>query len=115
MFLYPDSKACAREYGEGPDAIARPIHERWLEWAGGVGEEAKKIYCPMLERPVVTYYLKDRMQAGVSVTLPFLAEDKKVYYYIFDYNECWIEEPIMVGEYIKGMECWPEDRSKDGL
>lgn len=20
MFLYPDSKACAREYGEGPDA-----------------------------------------------------------------------------------------------
>ena len=109
MFLFPDSKACAREYGEGPDAIVRPVHEKWLVWSGGVDQKSEKIYCSMLERPVMAYRLKGSSQDGQMVTLPFLAEDGNVYYYIFDHEGYWIEDPVMVGEYTENMECWPEN------
>ena len=94
MFLYPDSKACAEQYGEGPDSIRTEIPEKWLEWQQA--ETGERLYCPMLEIVVDTYI---RGESSLLYTAPFQAESGGLFCYKFDLEEvCWQEDAVPVGD-----------------
>ena len=51
-----------------------------------------KIYCPFLNKEVMTYYPVG-VPAYDSITNPFIDEDGGVYYYKYDHDEGgWIED-----------------------
>lgn len=94
MFLYPDSKACAEKYGEGPDMIQTEMPEKWLEWQQA--EMGEKMYCPMLEIVVDTWI---RGEDNMCYTAPFQAESGGLFCYRFDLeNVYWQEEAVPVGD-----------------
>lgn len=94
MFLYPDSKACAEQYGEGPDMIRIEIPEEWLEWQQA--EKWEQFYCPMLESAVDTYI---RGESSLLYTAPFRAESGGIFCYQFDLeNVRWYDDALPVGD-----------------
>lgn len=94
MFLFPDSKACAEQYGEGPDMIRTEIPEKWLKWQQA--EKGEKLYCPILEIVVDTWI---RGESSLLYTAPFRTESGEIFCYQFDLEEaCWLEDAVPVGD-----------------
>lgn len=92
MFLYPDSRACAEQYGEGPGTIRKEIPTEWFRWRQA--EKVEKLYCPMLERVVFVYR---RDGSRTLYTAPFRTESGDMFYYEFDSeNEFWHESAVQL-------------------
>jgi len=75
----------------------------WLTWENGT--EWGKIYCPMLEEEVMTYYPKGG-RCFDSYTAPFVDSNGEVCYYKYDHDEDgWYEECFYMDDYTEGMKC----------
>ena len=73
--------------------------EEWLKWENG--KEWGTLYCPMLEREVMTYWPGG--PAFYSYTAPFV-EDGDVCFYRYDHDEGgWDDTLICMGAYVPGV------------
>ena len=74
----------------------KPIDEDVeLEWKSNMNEWGE-IYCPFLNKEVMTYY-PVRVRPYDTITNPFIEENGGVYYYKYDHDEGgWYEECYMM-------------------
>ena len=72
--------------------------EQWLKWENG--KEWGTLYCPMLEREVMTYWPGG--PAFYSYTSPFV-KDGDVCYYRYDHDMGALDDALMcMGAYVPG-------------
>ena len=72
--------------------------DRELKWSNG--KEWGEIYCPMLNKHVMTYW-KEGTPCYDTYTNPFVNEDNEIYCFRFDQDEgYWVEDDVIwLGEY----------------
>lgn len=68
-----------------------------LAWSNG--REWGLIYCPMLDREVMTYW-EEGTPCYDTYTAPMVSEDGEIFCYRFDQDEgAWFEDVYLLGEY----------------
>lgn len=77
------------------DDLCSACTMKWLEWKSEMVEWGK-IFCPMINEEVMTYYRKGTAPYD-TVTAPFVDEDGDVCYFNYDHDEGgWNDEVLVV-------------------